>query len=326
MNAVSRAAVGALAWIGFVIARVPRISDGAWAHALLLFAVLVLVPLALELFRDPDEPSSTARGFWWIERLQLPAALALLIACWLAPGSIAAAAALPWLAVTLWMAVLGFSRMRRGGIRRNLDGLCRDAALIFAVIGGAWTVADRAGYRPIGFEQAIVALTAVHFHFAGLLLPLFAGLVQRELFFFRLASRAAVGVVLGVPAVALGITATQLGAGPSIEAAAGCGLALAGMVVGILHVRLANDGKLPLATRALLAVAGVSLFIGMMLAALYAMRAFVAPFPWLGIPQMRMLHGTINAIGFGLCGVLAWRRMADQAARAADARESSKAK
>jgi hypothetical protein len=32
--------------------------------------------------------------------------------------------------------------------------------------------------------------------------------------------------------------------------------------------------------------------------------------PWLGIPQMRMLHGTVNAIGFGLGGVLAWRRMA----------------
>jgi hypothetical protein len=38
------------------------------------------------------------------------------------------------------------------------------------------------------------------------------------------------------------------------------------------------------------------------------MRAFVAPFPSLGIPQMRWLHGTLNALGFGLCGVLAWRR------------------
>lgn len=316
MNAVSRAVVGALAWIGFVFARVPRITDGAWAHALLLFAVLVLVPLALDLFRDTDESGSTARRFGWIERLQLPAALALLIGCWLAPGAMAAVAALPWMAVTLLMGSVGLSRMRRGGIGRDLDGLCRDAALIFAVIAGAWTVADRAGYRPMGFDASIVALTAVHFHFAGLLLPLLAGLAQRELFFFRLASRAAVGVVLGVPAVAVGITATQLGAGPSIEAAAGCGLALAGMIVGILHVRLSNDGKLPLATRALLAIAGVSLFIGMMLAALYAMRAFVAPFPWLGIPQMRMLHGTINAIGFGLCGVLAWRSV-DRVARAA---------
>jgi hypothetical protein len=141
-------------------------------------------------------------------------------------------------------------------------------------------------------------------------------LAQRELFFLRLASRAAVGVVLGVPAVALGITMTQLGWGTSFEAAAGCGLALAGMAVGILHVRVATDGVRPLPTRVLLAIAGVSLFVGMVLAAVYALRASTTVFAWLGIPQMRMLHGTINAIGFGLCGVLGWRRVARERAAA----------
>src|SRR6187455_168617 len=127
MTAVSRAFVGTLAWVGFVFVRVLRISDGAWAHALLLFAALVLVPLALELFRDTDEASSPARWFLWIERLQLPAALVLLVACWLTPGPVAAVATLPWLTVTVLMAVVGFGRMRHGGIRRDLDGLCRDA-------------------------------------------------------------------------------------------------------------------------------------------------------------------------------------------------------
>jgi hypothetical protein len=80
-------------------------------------------------------------------------------------------------------------------------------------------------------------------------------------------------------------------------------------VVGVLHVRLAVDSKRDLATRALLAVAGLSIFVGMVLAATYALRGSVA-LPALDIPQMRMVHGTINALGFGLCGVLAWRRMA----------------
>ena len=310
-----RAGMGALAWAGFVAARVTGMRDGSWAHALLLFAALVLVPLALDLFRDAEETKTIARWFAWIERLQLPAGLLLLVACWLAPGISAAAAALPWVTLTVIMAIIGVMRLGQGGLRRELDGLCRDAALVFAVIGGAWTLADRSGFQPLNFDPAIVALTAVHFHYAGMLLPLFAGLVQRELFFFRFASRAAVGVVLGVPAVAVGITTTQLGAGPSIEAAAGCGLALAGMAVGILHVRIATDSRQPVATRLLLAIAGGSLFVGMVLAGIYAMRAFVAPFPWLGIPQMRMLHGTINALGFGLCGVLAWRRMRRQSAR-----------
>jgi hypothetical protein len=115
-----------------------------------------------------------------------------------------------------------------------------------------------------------------------------------------------------VPAVAVGITTTRLGWGPSVEAAAGCGLALAGMVVGILHVRIATDGKQPLATRVLLAIAGASIFVGMVLAGVYALRGSTTLFPWLGIPQMRMLHGTVNAMGFGLCGVLAWRRVAHE--------------
>ena len=33
------------------------------------------------------------------------------------------------------------------------------------------------------------------------------------------------------------------------------------------------------------------------------------PLRQISIPQMRLLHGTINALGFGLCGLLAWRRM-----------------
>jgi hypothetical protein len=302
--------VGAAVWIAFVFTRVPNLRDGAWAHALLLFVALVLVPLALELFADEPEADGPARLLRWVNVAQLPAAVLLAVAYWLPAGRGAALAAAPWVALTLLMATVGLRRAKAAGLRRQLDGLCADAALIFSAIGGAWAMADRRGYSPLGFDPAIVALTAVHFHYAGLLLPLFAGLVQRELFFWRLASRAAVGVVLGVPAVALGITITQLGGGTSVEAAAACGLAFAGMVVGILHVRIAMDGRQPLPTRALLAIAGGSLFVGMVLAAVYALRVSTTVLPWLGIPQMRLLHGTTNAIGFGLCGVLAWRRMA----------------
>jgi hypothetical protein len=216
--------------------------------------------------------------------------------------------------VTGLLAAIGLLRVRQFGLKRSLDGLCRDAALMFAVVGGVWTLADRGGFRPLDLAPNIVVLTAVHFHYAGLLLPLFAGLVQRELWFWRFAARAAVGVILGVPAVAAGITATQLGWGGSFETAAGCGLALAGMAVAILHVRIALEAKRAIATRILLGVTGASLFLAMVLAASYALRNSGFTLAWLGIPQMRMLHGTINAFGFGLCGVLAWRGMRRPAA------------
>ncbi len=306
MSTTIKAAIGGVAWVSYVIGRVGHVHDATWAHALLLFAALVLVPLALELFPDVNEEARTARWFAWVRAAQLPAALLLGVACWLPAGHGALLAALPWAGLTVGLAAIGVTRVVTAGWKRELDGHCRDAALIFAAIGGGWVLADRAGWQPLKFSPEIVTLTAVHFHYAGLLLPLMAGLVQRELFFLRFASRVAVGAVIGVPAVALGITATQLGWGRSLETAAGCWLALVGMGLAVLHVRLALDGRrVAMMTRVLLGVAGVALFFGMVLAGAYALRAV----PWLGIPQMRLLHGTINAIGFGLGGVLAWRRM-----------------
>lgn len=307
MSAVLRASIGGLFWTAFALVRVIPLRGEGWTHALLLFAALVLVPLGLELFADAEAPDRSKRLLNLAENMQLPAGLFLGVACLASPGPWAALATLPWLAFTLLLAVAGFSRMKSGGLTRELHLLCADVALMFLAIGGLWTLADRGGVSPLGFAPGIVSLTAVHFHYAGLLLPLFAGLAQREMWMSRMASRAAVGVVLGVPAVAFGITATQLGWSPTIEAGAGCGLALAGMAVAVLHVRLALDARWSLSARILLGIAGASLFFGMMLVALYATRAFSAPVPWLDLPQMRVVHGTVNALGFGLCGVLGWR-------------------
>jgi hypothetical protein len=154
----------------------------------------------------------------------------------------------------------------------------------------------------------------VHFHYSGLILPLVAGLVQRELFFLRLSSRAAVGVILGVPAVAVGITATQLGWGMSLERAAACGLALAGMAVAILQVRIALEGRFALRSRVLLGIGGASLFIGMVFAVIYALRGIFAGTAALDLAQMRLIHGTVNALGFALCSVLGWRRVRQERA------------
>lgn len=336
MSAKLRAMIGGVAWIGWTVAVVPGLQHGAWAQALLLLAAFVLVPLALELTADPVL-DARARIAWlvrWTARLQLPAAGLLALAVALPAGDAAALVALPWVIVTGFVAATGWLRLRDGSWRRPMEKMCGDLALVFLAVGGAWVFADRSGYRPLNFPADIVTLTAVHFHFAGLLLPMLAGRAAGWFAESRLASRAAVGAVLGVPAVAVGITTTQLGWGPAFESAAGCGLALAGMAVAILHVRIAVDtgpmgaGKenesvangLPMLARVLFFVAGVSLFFGMMLAAAYAARGFSgATMTWLTVPWMRAVHGTVNALGFGLCGVLAWDQQAARPPRADDA-------
>lgn len=308
MRDVVKALAGAAVCIGFVVTRGGGGPlEPAWAQVAVLFAALVLVPLALELFREDEATGEARRLMRWAETLQLPAGLALAAACWLERGVLAAVAALPWMVFTALLAGAGFVRVQRGGLRRELHLLGADVALLYSAVGGAWVLADRGGFAPMGFDPLIVALTAVHFHYAGLLLPLIAGLAQQQMWMSRLAARAVVGAVLGVPMVAIGITATQRAWNPGIEAAAGSAMALAGMAVAVLHVRLALEGKWPLPTRALLGVAGVALFFGMVLAALYASRAFVRPVDWLDLPHMQAVHGITNAVGFALCAVLGWR-------------------
>lgn len=282
-----------------------------WAQVMVAFAALVLVPLGLDLFVEADETGFPARGLALARAAQLPASLLLGAACRFPAGVPAAILALPWLGFAGLLAAVGIQRLRRDRFRRSFEGMCADVALGFFALGALWTGVDRAGVVPHRFDAATVASTAVHFHYAGLLLPLIAGLVQRELFVWRLAARAAVGVVLGVPALAFGVTATRLGWGTSLESAAGCGLALAGMIVGMLQVRIALDVRGAVLTRTLLIVSGASLFVGLAFGAAYAVRGSVA----LGLasPQMHLIHGSVLAFGFGLAGVLGWRGMAARA-------------
>lgn len=308
MTSRTRALIGAIAWIAFAVAARTAPTGAGWTQVLLAFAALVILPLTLDLVQERRDAGRTARAMRWALALQLPAAACLALACGMKPGLWALLASIPWAVVMMLLAAVGFGRMLRDAWSRPIDRLSSDVGLIYGVIGGVWLMADRGGVRPLGLSAEIVGLTAAHFHFAGLVLPILAGLVMRRMPESRLGARAAVGVALGVPAVAIGITATQLGWTPAIEAAAGCGLALSAMAVGILHVRCALDATdAPMGGRVLLGIAGGALFLAMVLSAAYAARSFATPLPWLGLPQMRALHGTLNAVGFALCGVLGWR-------------------
>lgn len=299
---VKSAWVGGAVWILAVAVWHPAPRDAPWGVCLFLLSPLVLIPLGLSL--AAADPERLPANLWrWAVRTQPLTALLLLAAFLLPAGPLAAALTLPWLATT---ALIALSGLARAWNRRfwPLETLCVDAGLAYLVVGGVWAAIARSGARPLNFEPVIVLLTAIHFHHAGFVLPILTGLAARRLG-GPLARATAVGVVVGMAAVALGVTLTYLHGPRLVETASVWLLALSGLLAAGLHARLAASAGLSAPVGALWALAALSLAFSMILAALYGTRHY-APLEWLDIPWMRALHGTANGLGFGLAGMLAW--------------------
>jgi hypothetical protein len=279
----------------------PRSTD--WGIGLLHLAALVAVPLAtgLLLRTSPFSMSSILKK---LQSLQLPSAIVLLFSFFLKKGWLAAVLALPWAGVLLAMALAGALQLWRSRWS-NAPLFCMAAGLAYLSVAAVWLLLERAGLAPLGFNPDIVFLTIVHFHYAGFVLPLLAGLsankqgkriVGQIICYF---SVAAVGLL------ALGITITQLGLGTDWEMASAWWMAATAGAVAMLHIRLAFLENTSLKVKLLWLAAAASLLGAMLLAGLYGSR-FIAPVAWLDIPTMRALHGSLNAVGFALCALLGW--------------------
>lgn len=167
------ALVGLVVWAVGMITLRPGLDV-----ALLLLGPLVAVPLGLPLTVQRHS-LAPAPGLWrLVQTLQLPAACLFLASFAWPPGVVAAALALPWLALTALFVALALMRfVERGSFEILTLGL--DAGLVFPVVGGVWAVFSRWGKPLLGFEEPLVLLTAAHFHFAGFALPILTALVGR---------------------------------------------------------------------------------------------------------------------------------------------------
>jgi hypothetical protein len=300
------AALGAAAWV----VSLPLVRPD-WATAAILLAALVLVPLAMRLLPLPSPLAREGPGmrgrlhhaatmfFRAASLLQPWAALLLVPAFALPQGHLAGLLALPWTAVTALLAASGLLRFL-GRKQLAADTLAHDAALAMLLVGGAFTFITRIGWQPLGFEPAIIRLTAVHFHYAGFVLPVLAGLAARETRGV-MSTLMVSGIVVGMPLVALGIIFSR-----SLELTAVVGLTSACVLVAIRYFGLAARAA-DATSFALFSIAAASLSAAMLLAPLYAWGRFTGS-PWLEITDMLPSHGACNAFGFALCGLLAWQR------------------
>jgi hypothetical protein len=282
------AAAGALVWL--VVAVMGLAGRGPFwiIEVLFLLAPLVLVPLALgRLELDLGR----------LRLAQLPAALTATAAFLLPRGALSAGLAAAWLAFTLLLGTRGLRRLQRPGLSDAAE-VAITAALLFLPVGGGWLVVSRLGLTPLGFEEPIVLLTAVHFHHAAFTAPVLAGLTLRALRPSLPRRLLVAGVISGTPILALGITASR-----SLELLGTVILAasLGGLAVVLLS-RFVPGASTALA-KGLFAVAALSSLLAMTFALAYAWGQFGGR-PLVSLSQMARFHGPANALGFGLCGLL----------------------
>lgn len=291
------AGLGGFAWLILVVGALSgRVPLGA-LELLFLLAPLVVVPLGFRL-RDPGSGLLRAACF-----LQPPAAALAVTSFWIARGAPAAALACGWAIFAGLAGLSAVPELVRRGWRLD-EETCGAAGFLYLTVGAAWLVLSRLGTAPLGFGEPIVFLTAIHFHFAGFSASVLAWVVLRKVRRVAPLHRALEivvvgGVVAGPVLVAAGfLTSDTIRLGATLLLAA-C-LCLLAVLMWISRPQVENR-----LSRSLLLISSASIVASMLLAAVYAWGE-VTEQTLLGIPRMVRLHGTLNALGFAVCGLLAW--------------------
>jgi hypothetical protein len=317
------AGAGAVAWAAVaVLARAGMAPIGA-IELIFLFGPLVIVPLGMELVRVMG---ASGRTELLARRIQPVAAGLAVISLWLPPGNAAGSLALAWMILCVLLGFSGVvdfaSGVRSGGIstagipgsrncgetrgtpisRSSLTIAALCLARLDLVVGGAWFVASRLGMRPMGIQEPIGLLTAVHFHFSGFATALiaaaalhFAGRRGKD----QRLRWVVLAVTLMPYMVAVGFVVSSM-----LKMVTGVVFSVS---VAVLAVFLRSSGKMAQnsAARILLQIAPGFVFAGMVLGAVYAIADFRGS-AVLPIPQMARTHGVLNAVGFCMCGLLGW--------------------
>ncbi len=294
------ALVGGTIWLALAGGAIVGVDTLSEIELYVAFAVFVLVPMGLGLLRPP---ARTKRLYSIVVQTQFPAAVLAVVALTLPQGTVGAVSlALPWLAITGSIAVLGADRLasRRGG---PVPELAIDAALLYVPVAAVFLLLHTADIS-LRFSPVIVLLTVVHFHYAGFVLPLVVGLTGRlvtdeggrfkKTIGGRLAAGTTVVIVAGILLIAIGITFSPL---VEVAAAAVFTAAVVGFAAIVLYEVVPTLPRLP---GACLAVSAISLFWTMALALAFAYGQLPVTDPIVTIPQMVRFHGSINAFGFAL--------------------------
>lgn len=291
---------GAAVWAALAMLAGLRRAPLGIIELLFLFAPLVIVPLGLELASALEDPAQLPRR-GLLRWFQVFATVAVCAALWIPAGRVAAMVSSLWLLLCCLLAAVRSREWRRKSW--SLLSFILTLAHVDLVIGATGLVVSRAGWRPMGFQEPIILLTAVHFHYSGFGTAVIAAATGRE--WERRKSN-----LQGLRTLALLIALLPfvLAAGfvfsPLLRFMSA--VALSASVTVLAAVLLWFSGELRSSpARLYLQTAGCAALAAFALAGVYAICEYFGK-GWITVPGMANSHGVLNGVGFVLLALLGW--------------------
>lgn len=271
---------------------------------LFLLAPWVVVPLTLNLVPAAQDNWMSRVGGDVIRYLLFPGAVLTAVSFFFPNGWVAGTLTCLWLIVCTVLALDGLDRLARTRLQ-SFPEFCFGVGEGYALVGALWLLASRMGLQPVGFHEPIVLLTAVHFHYAGLMAAVLAGLIvasTRTGLFLRIALSCA---VLGPGFLGLAFLA-----GPKFKLAAVGVMVIGecGIAFGSLRIGLASASGIG---GQMLILGSACVILGMVLAGIWAIGEYPLH-AFVNLEQMARYHGVLNSLGFGLCSLVGWTLLRGQ--------------
>jgi YndJ-like protein len=290
-SGVKMARAGVLIWL-ILLSGV--LLDKFWLSIfdlLFLLAPWVVVPLTLSLV-------PAAQYNRPIRYLLFPGAVLATASFFLPDGRTAGALTVLWLFAGMSLALDGLMRVIRTRLQ-SFQEFCFAIGEGYALVGALWLLASRMGLQPVGFHEPIVLLTAIHFHYAGLMTAVLAGLTassMRTPLLLRIALSCA---VLGPALLGLAFLV-----GPKLKLAAVVLVVIGeyGIALGTFRIGLASASGVG---GRILILGSACVILGMALAGIWAIGEYPLH-AFVNLEQMARYHGVLNSFGFGLCSLVGW--------------------
>ena len=302
------AAVGGLIWLALLGGVLLNRFWLSIFDLLFLFAPWVVVPLTLSLLPAAHENRASRMNGSVIRYLLFPGAVLATASFFLRDGRTAAVLTVLWLFASISLTLDGLMRLIRTRLQ-SFPEFCFAAAEGYALVGALWLLASRMGLRPVGFREPIVLLTAVHFHYAGLMAAVLAGLAASPT-----RTPLPLRLVLICAVLGPGLLGLAFLVGPKLKLAAVVLMVIGeyGIAFGPFRKGMASASRIG---GRMLILGSSSVIFGMALAGIWA----VGEYPlhaFVNLEQMARYHGVLNSFGFGLCSLVGWtllRRQKPQA-------------